>query len=72
MRVDIPRLRELLQINGVSHEIAASRIGVTRDTFQRRLRENGETFTVKESWELSNALNLNEDMILKIFFFNKK
>lgn len=45
----------------------ADKIGISRETFWRRLKDPG-SFKVSEIWAIQNALGLDESKVLSLFF----
>lgn len=66
VRVDVDRLRRTLRYHGVTNEGAGKMLGVTRDSFQRRLRD--ASFRVHEVHVLMEAVPLTDDEVWQIFF----
>lgn len=72
MKIDVDRLRRVMKRQGLTNEMVADYIGISRDTFQRRLRNRGATFELMEVWQLVSLLSLSDEEIINIFFSNKK
>lgn len=72
MQINVERLRRVMKRQGLTNEMVADYIGISRDTFQRRLRNRGATFELMEVWQLVSLLSLSDEEIINIFFFNKK
>lgn len=71
-QVDIVALRTSMQRQGLTNEMVADHIGISRDTLQRRLRNRGATLELMEIWRLVSLLSLSDEEIINIFFGNKK
>lgn len=61
-----------MQRQGLTNEMVADHIGISRDTLQRRLRNRGATLELMEIWRLVSLLSLSDEEIINIFFGNKK
>lgn len=72
MQINVERLRRVMKRQGLTNEMVADYIGISRDTFQRRLRNRGATFELMEVWQLVSLLSLSDEEIINIFFSNKK
>lgn len=72
MKINVERLRRVMKSQGLTNEMVADYIGISRDTFQRRLRNRGATFELMEVWQLVSLLSLSDEEIINIFFSNKK
>ena len=68
MRVNVQRLKGKIVENGTNVQTLAKNIGVDSATFYRKLREEGETFTVGEAHRISDALSLSKEDCTSIFF----
>lgn len=66
--VNVRKLRGKIVENGLTVELLADAVGINRSTFYRRLAENGEPFTIKESDSIVDALHLTADEAMDIFF----
>lgn len=66
MTVDTDLLRRTLRYRGLTNEGAGKILGVSRDAFQRRLRE--KSFGIDEIHTLMQAMPLSKDDVWQIFF----
>lgn len=53
---------------GVSARELADRLGISRDSMYRKLREPARLITIREAKIIADALRLTEEEILEIFF----
>ena len=66
MHVDVDLLRRTLKYHGFTNEDAGKILSVSRDAFQRRLRE--KSFRIDEIHTLMQAIPLRKDEVWQIFF----
>ena len=66
MHVDVDLLRRTLKYRGLTNEDAGKILSVSRDAFQRRLRE--KSFRIDEIHTLMQAIPLSKDEVWQIFF----
>ena len=66
VQVDVDLLRRTLKFHGLTNEIAGKALGVSRDAFQRRLRER--SFRIDEIHMLMRTVPLTKDEVWQIFF----
>lgn len=59
-----------MALRGLSVEELAQKIGVGKDTLYRRLKENGETFTLKEVIRIIKVLECSKEEADRIFFID--
>lgn len=59
-------LKGHLKSNGMTYKQIAERLGMTRDTFARRL--GAETFTVEDARIIKDVLSLSPQETLAVFF----
>ena len=71
MRVDIELLKEKIAACGMNVKKVAELIGIDESTFYRKLKANGETFTVKEVYMIIDILNIDTKVAERIFFSQK-
>lgn len=64
-------LKEKIVSSGTTAEALAVAIGINRSTFYRKMKKDGESFTVEEMNKIVNALQLNKDDAVAIFFDKK-
>lgn len=53
---------------GTTMEAVSAQIGVDRSTFYRRMKSNGNNFTVEEMKKIASILHLSKDEAISIFF----
>lgn len=68
MQVNIDLLRKKIAQSDMAIEKTASSIGIDASTFYRKLKANGETFTVKEMFSIIEVLDINKHEADNIFF----
>jgi predicted DNA-binding protein (UPF0251 family) len=61
-------LKGKLAENNITQEAVADKMGITRSTFYRKMKENGKSFTVEEVHKLVKILSLTTKDVMKIFF----
>lgn len=66
--MDKKRLKLLLLSKDMNFTIFSKQIGINKDTFYRKLRYDGEKFTLKELKKIKDLLGLNDEDFLSIFF----
>ncbi len=66
MQVDVDLLRRTLKYHGLTNEDAGKILSVSRDAFQRRLRER--SFRIDEIHMLMRTVPLTKDEVWQIFF----
>ena len=66
MHVDVDLLRRTLKYHGLTNEDAGKILSVSRDAFQRRLRE--KSFRIDEIHTLMQTIPLSKDEVWQIFF----
>lgn len=64
--VNVNRLRGLIYENGFNLSTFAKASGIKYETLQRKLKHG--KFTIKEAEKIINALNIEKDVALDIFF----
>ena len=68
--VNINKLKGKVVEQGMTIEELARKIGVNKSTLYRKIRNKGETFTIKEANLICKALNLSGQEATAIFFSN--
>ena len=68
--VDVMKLKGKIVEKGYNTEKVADAIGINRATFYRRLKEKGNTFTIKEANMIRELLGLTTEEAITIFFKN--
>lgn len=65
---NMKKLKLKLKEKGLSVEDVSKTMGINRSTFYRKIKNDGETFTVGDIDKLSRVLGLQVDEINEIFF----
>ena len=68
MQINIPKLKGKMAENNINRTQLASKIGMARTTFYRKLKSGGGSFTVEEVQGIASALNMTPDEVMNIFF----
>jgi predicted transcriptional regulator len=68
MQVDVELLREKITEKKLTIEKLSNLIGIDASTFYRKIKANGETFTVKEMFAIIEILDISKKEAEKIFF----
>ena len=68
MQINIPKLKGKMAENDMTATKLASKIGVNRRLFYRKLSSGGGSFTVEELQNIVEALNMTPDEVMNIFF----
>lgn len=66
--VNMKKLKLKLKETGLSVEDVSKTMGINRATLYRKIKNDGETFTVRDIDKLSRILGLQVDEINEIFF----
>lgn len=66
--VNINKLKGKIIECGLNVTELASRIGIEKSTFYRRMNTNGKNFTIEEADLISKELNLSYSEVSAIFF----
>ena len=67
MQINIPKLKGKMVENNINRTQLASKIGMARTTFYRKLKSGGGSFTVEEVQGIASALNMTPDEVMNIF-----
>lgn len=67
---DMQLLKAKLKYNGLTYQDAGEFIGVGRDTFSRKLLNDGKSLTLGEIRELVRLMKLSKEEVWQIFFGN--
>ena len=67
MQINIPKLKGKMAENNINRTQLASKIGMARTTFYRKLKSGGGSFTVEEVQGIASALNMTPDEVMNIF-----
>nr|DAP66075.1 MAG TPA: Regulatory protein-modification, helix-turn-helix, transcriptional regulato, DNA [Caudoviricetes sp.] len=65
--VDISKLKGKIVERNTTQEELASKIGIDKSTFYRKMKQNGN-FSIKEVNLIVSTLNLSKDEAMAIFF----
>lgn len=65
---DMQLFKAKLRYNGLTYQEAGEIIGVGRDTFSRKMLNEGGGFTVEELRKLRGAMQLSKEELWRIFF----
>nr|DAN80853.1 MAG TPA: helix-turn-helix domain protein [Caudoviricetes sp.] len=65
--VDVSKLKGKIVERNTTQEELASKIGIDKSTFYRKMKQNGN-FSIKEVNLIVSALNLTKDEAMSIFF----
>lgn len=71
MQVNVELLREKIVEKKLTIERLSNLIGIDASTFYRKIKANGETFTVKEMFAIIEILDISKKEAEKIFFAPK-
>lgn len=66
--VNTNKLRGKIVEMGTTIPELAEKIGIDKASFYRKMKSNGENFTIKEANLISKELNLDLDEVNSIFF----
>lgn len=66
--VNVDKLKGKIVENRCTIAELASKIGIDRATFYRKISEKGETFSIREANAIVKELNLSREEALNIFF----
>lgn len=69
--VDVDLLRKTISEKGLRMEDVANYLNMNRSTFFRKLKNNGEGFTIKDIHEMVEKIPLSIEEVKSIFFKNK-
>ena len=65
--VDVSKLKGKIVEHNTTQEELASKIGIDKSTFYRKMKQNGN-FSIKEVNLIVSTLNLSKDEAMSIFF----
>ena len=65
---DMQLLKAKLKYSDLTYQTAGEIIGVGRDTFSRKMLNDGAGFTVEEIRKLMDVMRLSKEDLWKIFF----
>ena len=66
--INISMLRKHIKANNLTIAQVADKMEINQSTFYRKLRSNGETFSIAETKSLAKILNLTASDCKDIFF----
>lgn len=72
MECNVQELLVIMRLKGITQEEVARKAGISRATFNRRIKNNGVDFTLSEIERVRNALNLTGEEAIHIFFTRNK
>lgn len=67
MICNIPKLLVIMKSKGMTQEDVASKAGISRATFNRRLKNEGTDFTLSEVKRIKDVLGLSDGEAVDIF-----
>lgn len=67
MICNIQELLTIMRLKGVTQEELAQKAGISRATFNRRIKSGGIDFTLSEVKQIKSALELTDEEAIKIF-----
>ncbi|PKE07342.1 helix-turn-helix domain-containing protein [Macrococcoides caseolyticum] len=68
--VDIKELKKMIASKGYNLEQFAEKIGMGRSTLYRKMKDNGNNFTIGEIETIVKILKLTKKESISIFFIN--
>lgn len=66
--IDKNKLLGKIREKALTQKDVAERIGIDESTFYRKLKKNGQTFTIEEAYKISKILDLTNYESIDIFF----
>ena len=69
--VDVAKLKKRIIEKNTTQESLALSIGIDRSTLHRKLKSNGESFTVGEVRKIAAELSLLDQEVFEIFLTHK-
>lgn len=67
MQVDLAKLRERINLNGISIQDFSKEIGMNPSTFYRKMNSDGVRFTVGQMHKTVEVLSLTNNEAVQIF-----
>ena len=67
MVCNIQELLTVMRLKGVTQEEVAQKAGISRATFNRRIKNGGVDFTLSEVKRIKSALDLTDEEAVNIF-----
>jgi len=68
--INVNKLKGKIVENGLKVGELALKIGIDRSTFYRKLKNQGDSFTIREVNLICKELKLTKDEAMEIFFTN--
>lgn len=68
MRVDVAKLKGRAVEKGLTGEQVSKMLGIDQSTYYRKLKTEGESFTVGQVFAIAEALELSREDAVEIFF----
>lgn len=68
MIVNIQKLKGKIVEHNKTQEMIADLISMDRSTFYRKMKADGETFSIKDAYEIAKAVPLSPQEAIEIFF----
>ena len=65
--IDKNKLLGKIREKALTQKDVAERIGIDESTFYRKLKKNGQTFTIEEAYKISEVLDLTNQESIDIF-----
>lgn len=65
--MNVSRLKELISEKGMTIETISKEIGMNPSTFYRKLKTNGNSFSIGEMHALQGLLNITAEEAVEIF-----
>ncbi|MFW6680406.1 XRE family transcriptional regulator [Lacrimispora sp. AGF001] len=66
--MNIQKLKGKMAESGITQEVIADAIGMSRCTFYRKMKRRGDTFTVEEMNKIVKIIPLSREEAITIFF----
>jgi len=66
--LNIQKLKGKMAESGITQEVIADAIGMSRCTFYRKMKRRGDTFTVEEMNKIVKIIPLSREEAITIFF----
>ena len=66
--VDIDALMKILEEKGISIPILAKSLNMDKTTLYRKLKNNGESLTIKDIHNICDCLELSSEQAMMLFF----
>ena len=67
--IDKNKLLGKIREKALTQKDVAERLGIDESTFYRKLKKDGQTFTIEEAYKISEVLDLTNQESIDIFFF---